>query len=57
METISNLALGFQVLMTIETLGLCLFGVTVGMLIGVLPGIGSMAAISMLTPLTGFLQA
>ncbi len=56
MDTISNLALGFQVLMTIETLGLCLFGVTVGMLIGVLPGIGSMAAISMLMPLTFYLE-
>lgn len=56
MDTISNLMLGFQVLLTIETLCLCLFGVTVGMLIGVLPGIGSMAAISMLMPLTFYLE-
>lgn len=52
MEILSGLAFGFHEIMTLATLGFCLFGVTVGMLIGVLPGIGSMAAISMLMPLT-----
>lgn len=52
MEILSNLALGFGEILTVKTLLYCLFGVTVGMLIGVLPGIGSMAAISMLLPLT-----
>ena len=47
MGNFSNLALGFQEIIALATLGFCLLGVTVGMLIGVLPGIGSMAAISM----------
>jgi TctA family transporter len=56
MDVFSNLALGFREFDSIGTLGYCLFGVTVGMLIGVLPGIGSMAAISMLMPLTFYLE-
>lgn len=56
MDIFSNLALGFGEVLTIGTLVFCLFGVTVGMLIGVLPGIGSMAAISMLMPLTFYLE-
>lgn len=56
MDILPNLALGFGEVMRLETLSYCLFGVTVGMLIGVLPGIGSMAAISMLMPLTFYLE-
>lgn len=56
MDILSNLALGFQEVLTLETLSYCLFGVTVGMLIGVLPGIGAMAAISMLLPITFYLE-
>lgn len=53
---IANLALGFGEVLTLTTLAYCLMGVTVGMLIGVLPGIGAMAAISMLMPLTFYLE-
>ena len=56
MDILANLALGFREILSVETLSYCLFGVTVGMLIGVLPGIGSMAAISMLLPLTFYLE-
>ena len=56
MDMLANLELGFNEVMTPITLGFCFFGVTVGMLIGVLPGIGSMAAISMLMPLTFYLE-
>lgn len=56
MDMFSNLALGFSEVLSPVTLGFCLLGVTVGMLIGVLPGIGSMAAISMLMPLTFYLE-
>lgn len=56
MDMFSNLALGFSEVLTFTTLAFCLLGVTVGMLIGVLPGIGSMAAISMLMPLTFYLE-
>lgn len=56
MDIWSNLAIGFGEVLTLSTLGYCLAGVTVGMLIGVLPGIGAMAAISMLMPLTFYLE-
>ena len=56
MDMLANLELGFNEVMKPITLGFCFFGVTVGMLIGVLPGIGSMAAISMLMPLTFYLE-
>ncbi len=56
MDVLGNLALGFSVALSGYSILYCLFGVTVGMLIGVLPGIGAMAAISMLLPVTFYLQ-
>jgi len=56
MEIASNLLLGLSVALTPENLLYCLFGVFVGTLIGVLPGIGALAAISMLFPLTFHLE-
>lgn len=56
MDILSNLALGFGVVLSLETLFYCFVGVSVGMLIGVLPGIGAMAAISMLMPVTFYLE-
>ncbi len=52
MELLSNLGLGLQVAMTWANLLYCLGGVALGTLIGVLPGIGPVATISMLLPLT-----
>jgi len=52
MELWSNLALGFQTALSPSALMFCFAGVTLGTLIGVLPGIGAMAAIAMLLPLT-----
>jgi putative tricarboxylic transport membrane protein len=51
-DLLSNLALGFSVAVTPLNLMLCLIGVIVGTLIGVLPGIGSLATIAMLLPIT-----
>src|SRR4249919_3290069 len=48
----SNLGLGFAVAATPSNLWLCLIGVLVGTLIGVLPGIGPLATIAMLLPVT-----
>ncbi len=56
MEILTNLQLGFSTIMSFQTLGYCLLGVSVGMLIGVLPGIGAMAAVSLLLPLTFYLE-
>ncbi|MGA8052834.1 MAG: tripartite tricarboxylate transporter permease [Burkholderiales bacterium] len=52
MELISNLSLGFGVALTLTNLLYCLFGVLLGTLIGVLPGIGPVATIAMLLPVT-----
>src|SRR4030081_2317810 len=48
----SNLALGFSVALSLQNLFYCLMGVMLGTLIGVLPGIGPVATIAMLLPVT-----
>jgi putative tricarboxylic transport membrane protein len=52
MDLFANLALGFSVAAQPINLGLCLLGALVGTLIGVLPGIGPLATIAMLLPIT-----
>jgi putative tricarboxylic transport membrane protein len=52
MELFANLAHGFSVAASPINLGLCLLGALVGTLIGVLPGIGPLATIAMLLPIT-----
>jgi TctA family transporter len=52
MDTLYNLAYGFSVAFEWSNLMWSLFGVFMGNLIGVLPGMGVMAAISILLPLT-----
>ena len=52
MDLIANLALGFSTAVSLQNLGLCFIGVLLGTLIGVLPGIGPVATISMLLPIT-----
>jgi len=51
-DLLANLALGFSVAATPWNLVFCLIGALVGTLIGVLPGIGSVATIAMLLPIT-----
>ena len=48
MDTLTLLMNGFATALTAEALLFCFIGVTIGMLIGVLPGIGPLATISML---------
>jgi putative tricarboxylic transport membrane protein len=52
MELFHNLFFGFGVALSLQNLLYCFLGVFVGTLIGVLPGIGPMATIAMLLPLT-----
>jgi len=47
-----NLALGFGIAVTPMNLVLCLLGVFLGTIIGVLPGIGPMTGIALLIPIT-----
>lgn len=49
---IANLSIGFGVALSPLNLAYCLFGVLLGTLIGVLPGIGPVATIAMLLPVT-----
>src|SRR5687768_688100 len=51
-DIITNLALGFSVAFSLQNLALCFLGVLVGTLIGVLPGVGPIATIAMLLPIT-----
>src|ERR1700742_2741899 len=47
-----NLVLGFGVAVSPTNLMLCLIGALVGTLVGVLPGIGTIATVAMLLPIT-----
>ena len=51
-ELLTQLAHGFDSALTLGNLAYCLVGVTLGTLIGVLPGIGPVATIAMLLPAT-----
>ncbi|HET7910840.1 MAG TPA: tripartite tricarboxylate transporter permease [Pseudolabrys sp.] len=51
-ELFSNLALGFSVAAHPYNIGFCLLGALVGTLVGVLPGIGTVATVAMLLPIT-----
>jgi len=56
MDLLSNLALGFGTALSPSVLLFCFVGVTVGMFVGILPGIGPIAAISMALPITYYLE-
>jgi putative tricarboxylic transport membrane protein len=56
MDLLSGLALGVEMAITWEGLLFCLIGVSIGMFIGVLPGIGPLAAVAMTLPITYHLQ-
>jgi putative tricarboxylic transport membrane protein len=51
-DLFSNLALGFSVAAQPMNIGFCLLGAFVGTLVGVLPGIGTVATVAMLLPIT-----
>ena len=52
MELFQHLIFGFGVALSWQNLLYCMIGVSVGTLIGVLPGIGPLATIAMLLPIT-----
>ncbi|WP_274424956.1 tripartite tricarboxylate transporter permease [Chelativorans sp. YIM 93263] len=56
METLANLSHGFSAALSLDALLFCFIGVSVGTFVGVLPGIGALAAIAMLLPLTYYLD-
>lgn len=56
MDAFANLGLGFSVAFSPGNLAFCFIGVLFGTLVGVLPGLGPVGAISLLLPLTFKLQ-
>ncbi len=55
-DIISNLSLGFSVAISVENLFFCFVGVFTGTLIGVIPGVGALSAVSILLPMTFYLD-
>ena len=52
MEELGNLAHGFGIALTLPNIGFMFIGITLGVLIGVLPGLGGANGIAILLPLT-----
>ncbi len=52
MDVLHNLAFGFEHALTLQNLMFCAIGCTVGTFVGLLPGLGPLATISLLLPLT-----
>jgi len=56
MELFGNLAMGLGVALSLTNLFYCFLGALLGTIVGVIPGLGVLAAISMLFPLTFHLE-
>ena len=51
-QLLANLGIGFTVALSLQNLWYCLLGCVLGTLVGVLPGLGPVATIAMLLPIT-----
>lgn len=51
-----KILIGLETALTISNLGYCFMGVFLGTFVGVLPGIGASAAVSMLLPISFYLD-
>ena len=56
MELLAHLAAGASIALSWSAIFYCIIGVTLGMVMGVLPGIGPLPAIAMLLPLTFYIE-
>ena len=52
MDNFIMLMHGFQVVFTFENLAACVLGAILGLIVGAMPGIGSLAGVALLLPLT-----
>lgn len=52
MEILQHLLIGFEIALSLKNLLFCFIGVTLGTLIGVLPGIGPVTGVAILIPIT-----
>jgi len=57
MDLFANIAIGLETALSPSNLFYCFLGVLLGTLVGVLPGIGALAAIALLLPVTFHLEA
>jgi len=55
-QTFANLALGLNTALSLDNLFYCVVGVVLGQVLGVLPGIGTLLAITLLLPITFYLD-
>src|SRR5690554_34836 len=55
-ELSSNIMLGLATALSLENLLYCIVGVTLGTFVGVIPGLGALATMSMLFPITFYLD-
>jgi putative tricarboxylic transport membrane protein len=55
MSVLADLVAGFAIALTPQAIGICFGGVMLGTFVGVLPGIGALAAISLCLPLTYYM--
>lgn len=51
-DLLGNISLGLDTALSINNVLMCALGVTLGMFVGVIPGVGALAAISILYPIT-----
>ena len=52
LENFASLLMGFQVLFSFENLSACALGAILGLIVGAMPGLGSLAGVALLLPLT-----
>jgi len=52
MENLTYLLEGFKIVFTINNIAVAALGVILGLLVGALPGIGSLAGVALLLPIT-----
>jgi TctA family transporter len=52
----SNVVLGFERAVSLDALFFCFVGVTIGTFVGVLPGVGAIAAVALCLPMTFYLD-
>src|SRR5262245_46122812 len=55
-DVFANIAIGFNVALTLQILAYCFVGVFLGTLVGVLPGIGPVTTVAMLLPISFTMQ-
>ena len=52
LENFTSLLMGFQVVFDPQNIGACALGAILGLIVGAMPGLGSLAGVALLLPLT-----